>query len=72
MAGNKANTKRLTNTDTGLPLRLDLPICGEPSRTGGETQCVSCSRPKGQSLSPDREDFPGRQAVGLLFQRPVR
>jgi hypothetical protein len=24
-------------------------------------------RPKGQSLSPDREEFPGRQAVGLIF-----
>ena len=55
----------------GLPLRLDLLICGEPSRTGGETQCVSWSRPKGQSLSPDREEFPGRLPVGLLFQQPV-
>jgi hypothetical protein len=26
-------------------LRVDLPVYGEPSRTGGETQCVSCSRP---------------------------
>ena len=25
----------------------------------------------GQFLSPDRQDFPGRQAVGLLFQHPV-
>jgi len=42
------------------------------SARAGETQCVSCSRPKGQSLYPDREEFPGRQAVGLLFQHPVR
>jgi len=32
---------------------------------------VSCSRPKGQSLSPDREESPRRQAVGLLFQHPA-
>jgi len=25
----------------------------------------------GESLSPDRKDFPGRQAVGLLFQHPA-
>jgi hypothetical protein len=30
----------------GLSLCLDQPIYGEPSRTGGETQCVSCSRPE--------------------------
>jgi hypothetical protein len=52
-------------------VRLDLPVCGEPFRTGGETRCVSGSRPKGQSRSPDREESPGRQAVGLPFQRPV-
>ena len=38
----------------------------------GETACVSCSRPEGRSLSPDRKDFLGRQAGGLLFQHPVR
>ncbi len=52
-------------------VRLDLPIYGEPSRAGGETQGVSGSHPKGQSRSPDREKFPGRQAVGLPFPRPV-
>jgi hypothetical protein len=29
----------------GLLLFPDLPVCGEPSRTGGETHCVSGSRP---------------------------
>jgi len=29
-------------------------------------------RPQGQSLSPDREESLGRQAVGLLFQHPAR
>jgi len=47
------------------------PVLVAASSAGGETQCVSCSRPKGQSLSPDREEFPGGQAVGLLFQHPV-
>jgi hypothetical protein len=37
------------------------------SRLGGETRCVSWSRQQGQSLAPDREGFPGRQVVGLLF-----
>jgi hypothetical protein len=46
---------------------LDLPIYGAPFRAGGETRCVSGSRPKGQSLSPDREELRGRQAIGLLF-----
>ena len=45
---------------------------GTVPRRAGETQCVSRSRPKGQSLSPDREEFPGRQAVGLLFQHRAR
>jgi len=35
MAGNKANTKPLTNTDTGLSVLLDLPVYGAPSRAGG-------------------------------------
>ena len=45
MAGNKANTKPLTNTDTGLPVFPDLSVYWAPSRAGGETRCVSCSRP---------------------------
>jgi hypothetical protein len=37
-------------------VRLDLPVCGEPSRTGGETQCVSCSRPdRGNSQNANRQ-----------------
>jgi hypothetical protein len=48
----------------------------EPSaiapRPGEETRCVSCFRPERQSLAPDREDFPGMPAVGLLFQHPAR
>jgi hypothetical protein len=39
---------------------------------GGENAGrVSRSRLRGQSLSRDRDEFPGRQAVGLLFQQPV-
>ena len=45
---------------------------GQRSVRARETPCASRSRPKGQSLSPDREESPGRQAVGLLFQHPVR
>ncbi len=37
MAGNKASTKPLTNTDTGLLLFPDLPVYRAPSRRGGET-----------------------------------
>jgi hypothetical protein len=32
----------------GLLLVPDLPVCGAPFRTGGETRCVSCSRPEGR------------------------
>ena len=44
-------------------------LCGGVPRGRGKR--MRFPRPKGQSLSPDREDFPGRQAVGLLFQHPV-
>jgi len=56
------------------PLLLpDLPVCRVPSRAGGgNAGRVSWSRPKGPSLSPDHEESPARQAVGLLFQHPVR
>jgi hypothetical protein len=33
----------------------------------GETQCVSCSRPKGQSPSPNREDFSGGRRSDCLY-----
>ena len=36
-----------------------------------ERLCVSGACPQGHPLSRGREDFPGRQAVGLLFQHPV-
>jgi hypothetical protein len=38
---------------------------------GRGNACVSCSRPEAQSLSPDRDEFPGRQAVGLQFWHPA-
>jgi hypothetical protein len=44
----------------------------QPSARAGETRCVSGSRPKGQSLSPDRKEFRGRRAVGLLSSVPVK
>jgi hypothetical protein len=37
----------------------------------GKAGRVSGSRPKGQSLSADREEPPCRQVAGLLFQHPV-
>jgi len=43
-----------------------------PRAGGGNAARVSCFRPKGQSLSPDREGSPGRLAVGLLFRHPVK
>jgi hypothetical protein len=46
-------------------------VLGAASRPGGGNACVSCSRPEGRSLSPDRQDFPGRRAAGLLFQHPA-
>jgi hypothetical protein len=48
-------------------VRLDLPVYGALSRTGGETQCVSASRPKGQSPSPNREDFSGGRRSDCLY-----
>jgi hypothetical protein len=42
------------------------------SARAGETQCVSGSHPRGQSLSPDREEFPGRQAAGLRVKEGWR
>jgi hypothetical protein len=50
----------------------DLPVCGAPLCTGGRNAGrVSCSRPKGQSLCPDRAESPGRQAVGMVFRHPA-
>jgi len=84
MAGNKANTKPLTNTDTGLcPSRTDRST-GHRLRAGGETRCVSSSRPNGRSrrcqetpagaiapatASGRDQDGPGAKAPG---QRPPR
>jgi hypothetical protein len=48
------------------------PVLVEAFRAGGANACVSCSRPKRRSPSPDREDFPRRQAVGLLFQHAIK
>ena len=47
-------------------------LLGTVPRGRGNAGRVSGSRPMGQSPSPDREESPGRQAVGLLFQHPVR
>jgi hypothetical protein len=55
----------------GLSLCLDLPICGEPSRTGGETQGVSCSGPERRWSCACREARSFRQGPSPLPQRPA-
>ena len=88
MAGNKANTKPLTNTDTGFLLVLDLPVYRGPSRRGGgNAGRVSCSRPDGRfhgcpvslsvAIAPAtalRRDQgqPGAKAPGQRPPRPRR
>jgi len=53
-----------------LLLFPDLPVCGAPSRTGGETRCVSCARPEGRSRAfPDA--WPFWQGTSPLPQRHV-
>jgi len=47
-------------------------LCRSVARRRGNAGRASRPRPKGQSRSPDREASPGRLAVGLLFQHPVR
>jgi len=51
-------------------VRVARVFAGAPRRGGGNAGRVSCSRPKGQSLSPDQDDVPVRQAAEMLFQRP--
>jgi len=84
MAGNKASTKPLTNTDTGLLLFPDLPVYRAPSRRGGETWVafpVPARRREGTApasmagaIAPAtaprwHQDQPGAKAPG---QRPTR
>jgi len=87
MAGNKANTKPLTNTDTGLCPSRTFRFAGHRPARAGETRCVSCSRPNGRSrecpvtlavaIAPATalrwlQDRPGAKAPGQRPPRPWR
>ncbi len=41
---------------------------GHRPRPGGQTRCISGSARNGTPFSTDREDFPARQAAGMLVQ----
>ena len=64
MAGNKASTKRLTNTDTGLPLVRVAPVMVEASRAGGGNAVRFLFPPKGAIPLPGSGRV-SRQAGGL-------
>lgn len=54
------------------PVRVETPLVAASGAGRGKTGRVSGFWPKGQPLSPDREDFPAGRRARLLFQQPVK